>query len=134
MRGMERKVNSPGMRQRGTVLVVDDEPSIRLLCKVNLEVEGYYVVEAGTLDEARDRLDEERVDVVLLDVHIAGEDGRAFLRELRDRGPGPAVAYLSGSFDVERGGEGADGVIAKPFQLEELSQTVARLAELAPVG
>ena len=122
------------MRQRGTVLVVDDEPSIRLLCKVNLEVEGYRVVEAGTLDDARDRLDEERVDVVLLDVHIAGEDGRSFLRELRDRGPGPAVAYLSGSFEVERGGEGADGVIVKPFQLEELSQTVARLVELAPVG
>ena len=131
---MERKVNSPGMRQRGTVLVVDDEPSIRLLCKVNLEVEGYRVVEAGTLDEARERLDEEQVDVVLLDVHVAGEDGRDFLRELRGRGPGPAIAYLSGSMEIERNGEGADGVIAKPFQLEELSETVGRLAELAPVG
>jgi DNA-binding response OmpR family regulator len=122
------------MRQGTTVLVVDDEPSIRLLCKVNLELEGFHVLEAGTLSEARGHLDAERVDVVLLDVHVGGEDGREFLRELRGRGRGPAVAYLSGSMQIERGSDGVDAVIPKPFQLEELSETVKRLAELAPVG
>ncbi len=122
------------MRQGRTVLVVDDEPSIRLLCKVNLELDDYRVLEAGTLDEARAQLDAEAIDVILLDVHVGGEDGRAFLREVRERGPGPAVAFLSGSVDVERSGEGADGVVPKPFELEDLVGTVARLAQLAPVG
>lgn len=122
------------MREGRTVLVVDDEPSIRLLCKVNLELEGYRVLEAGNFDEARGHLDAGGVDVLLLDVHVGGEDGRTFLREVRGRGPGPAVAYLSGSVDIAHGGEGADGVVTKPFQLEELSRTVARLADLAPVN
>lgn len=122
------------MREGRTVLVVDDEPSIRLLCRVNLELEGYQVLEAGTFAEARTQLDSTDVDVLLLDVHVAGEDGRDFLREVRERGPGPAVAFLSGSVAIEHGGEGADGVIVKPFQLDELSRTVARLADLAPVN
>ena len=123
-----------GMGQPGTVLVVDDEPSIRLLCKVNLELEGYRVLEAGTLDEARAWLEGDAVDVILLDVHVAGHDGRHFLREVRERGPGPAVAYLSGTFEIEKSGEGADAVITKPFALEDLSRTVARLAAIAPVA
>lgn len=118
----------------GTVLVVDDEPSIRLLCKVNLELEGFRVLEAGTIGEAWTQLDDESIDVVLLDVHVAEGDGREFFRQLRARGPGPAVAYLSGSTEIERTGEGADAVLSKPFQLEELAATVRRLAELAPVG
>lgn len=116
------------------MLVLDDEPSIRLLCKVNLELEGFRVLEAGTLDAARAHLDAGQVDVLLLDVHIGNEDGRAFLREVRGRGRGPAIAFLSGSVQIGRDGEGADGVIAKPFQLEELSSVVNRLAALAPVG
>src|ERR671929_1381952 len=60
-----------------SVLVVDDEPSIRLLCRVNLELEGYRVLEADTLAQARERLRDEDVSVVLLDVHVGSEEGRA---------------------------------------------------------
>lgn len=122
-----------GMGVGQTVLVVDDEPAIRLLCKVNLELEGYRVLEAGTLDDGRRLLEADVVDVLLLDVHVAGEDGRDLLRELRQRGPVPAVAFLSGSVELERADEGADAVLTKPFQLEDLSRTVRRLAELAAV-
>ena len=122
------------MREGQTVLVVDDEPSIRLLCRVNLELDGYNVLEAGTLGEARDHVRGADVDVVLLDVHVAGEDGRDLLRELRTLSSRPAVAYLSGSVDIHASGEGADAVLPKPFQLHDLSRTVARLAELGPVA
>ena len=111
-----------------TVLVVDDEPSIRLLCRVNLELEGYRILEAASFEEAREHLRVGGVDVVLLDVHVGRESGRDFLPELRREAPGTQVAYLSGSVDIAAGGEGADGVIHKPFQLDELTQTVARLA------
>ncbi len=110
-----------------TVLVVDDDPSLRLLCRVNLELDGYRVLEAATIAEARALLPE--AEVVLLDVHVAGEDGRDLLRELRAAGAHPAVALFTGSSrltDVERAL--ADAVLPKPFELDDLHATVCRLA------
>jgi DNA-binding response OmpR family regulator len=116
-----------------TVLVVDDEPSIRLLCRVNLELEGYRVLEAATLADARRAVSDEPVDVALLDVHVGADDGRDLLRELRDQHPNIQVALLSGSAARERiAREEADALIPKPFVLEELIETVRRLAT-APV-
>jgi two-component system, OmpR family, KDP operon response regulator KdpE len=116
-----------------TVLVVDDEPSIRLLCRVNLELEGYRVLEAATLDDARRALATEPVNVALLDVHVGAGDGRELLRELREGHPGVQVALLSGSAAREQiAREGADALIPKPFVLDDLIATVGRLAA-APV-
>jgi DNA-binding response OmpR family regulator len=112
-----------------TVLVVDDDPSIRLLCRVNLELDGCTVLEAERLDEARELLNQAPVDVVLLDVHIGRDDGRVLLRELRETSPGTPVALLTGSSD--RGTlepERADAMIPKPFRLEQLVSTVRDLA------
>lgn len=112
-----------------TVLVVDDEPSLRLLCKVNLELEGYRVLEAGTLGEARTLLDAEPIDVVVLDVHIAGGDGRDLLDELRAQESGVKVAMLTGSADVTTGRfDAADAVIPKPFEPRELLTAVRELS------
>jgi DNA-binding response OmpR family regulator len=114
-----------------TVLIVDDDAAIRLLCRVNLELEGYRVLEAAYLDEARAALAEESVDVVLLDLHIGTERGVDLLRELRRDTPNVAVALLTGSpqerFPDEE--EKADAVILKPFEIEELGRTVRRLVE-----
>jgi two-component system KDP operon response regulator KdpE len=113
------------------VLVVDDDPSIRLLCRVNLELDGCTVLEAGGLNEARELLTRNAVDVVLLDVHVGRDDGRELLRELRRSSPGTPVAFLTGSVDrgaLESGTERADAVIPKPFRLEELTSTVKDLA------
>ena len=109
----------------GTVLVVDDEPSIRLLCRVNLELEGYRVVEAGSLAEARRALAAEPVSVVLLDVNLSGEDGRELLADLRDR---PA-ALLTGDSSLDAPTQARVGaVLSKPFELEDLLETVQRLS------
>src|SRR5438132_4849020 len=117
-----------------SVLVVDDEPSIRLLCKVNLELEGYRVLEAATLDAAREALRAEPVAVVLLDVHVGPDDGRELLAELRAERPELPVALFSGSSELgSAAGFGADAVIPKPFPLEDLTGTVARLADSARV-
>ena len=114
-----------------TVLVVDDDPSIRLLCRVNLELDGCTVLEAGRLSEARELLSASSVDVVLLDVHVGRDDGRELLRELRRSSPGTPVAFLTGSVDrgaLESDTERADAVIPKPFRLDELTSTVKDLA------
>ena len=116
------------------VLVVDDEPSIRLLCKVNLELEGYRVLEADTLDEARRHLRESDVDAVLLDVHVGAEDGRELVREIRSGWPSAGIALFSGSSEVGAATTaGADAVIPKPFLLEQLIGTVGKLVSGARV-
>ena len=109
-----------------TVLVVDDDPSIRLLCRLNLELDGWRVVEAASLSQARERLAGDDVDVVVLDVHVGSENGLEFLRELRRERPQLKVAMLTGSDDV--GDVDSDGVIPKPFTIQQLTSTVANLA------
>jgi DNA-binding response OmpR family regulator len=110
-----------------TVLVVDDDPALRLLCRVNLELEGYSVVEAGTIGEAERALDNGGVDVVLLDLHLGNERGTTLIPTLEARGLGSSMALLTGS----PGGGVPDGakVIPKPFAIDELTGTVRRLAE-----
>jgi DNA-binding NtrC family response regulator len=111
-----------------TVLVVDDDHSIRFLCRVNLELEGCAVQEAGTLAEAREALAAEHIDVVLLDVHVGTGSGVDFLEELRRDHPGVAVAMLTGSVGTPTlEGATPDAVIAKPFRPEQLIETVRDL-------
>src|SRR5437763_8255507 len=98
-----------------TVLVVDDDPALRLLCRVNLELEHYRVLEAATLDEASEALAAERIDVVLLDIHVGREDGRRFLRDMRAQGMAVPVALFTGSSEVtEAEGQVAGAVLPKP--------------------
>ena len=112
-----------------TVLVVDDDPAIRLLCRVNLELDGHTVTEAGTLEDARAAMVGRDFDLVILDVHVAGGDGRDLLMELRTSKPQLPVALLTGTADrSELIREGADALIPKPFTLEQLRTTVERLA------
>jgi DNA-binding NtrC family response regulator len=113
-------------RDRQTVLVVDDDSSIRLLCRVNLELEGWRVLEAASLGTARTHLESEPVNVALLDVHVGFDDGLAFVEEVRRRSPGTAVALLTGSADPDA--SAADALIPKPFTLEQLVGTVRELA------
>jgi DNA-binding response OmpR family regulator len=117
-----------------TVLVVDDEPSLRLLCRVNLELDGFRVLEAGTTSAARALLMSEPVDVLILDVHIAGEDGRDLLDELRAAGTSIRIAMLTGSADLKSSRfEAADSVIAKPFEPLDLIACVRELAQVEHV-
>ena len=107
------------------VLVVDDEPAIRLLCKVNLELAGYEVREAGTLGEARELAGGGDVAVVLLDMHVGSERSEALLAELRGRGL--PVAVVTGSADLEALRGSADAVLGKPFTITDLESVVAEL-------
>ena len=111
------------------VLVVDDDASIRLLCRINLELDGWRVHEAETLAAARAIIRDVQLAVVLVDVHVGSENGGDLVRELRDHSPGLPVALLTGSTGTTEGDRvSADAVIPKPFSLEVLTTTVRRLA------
>jgi DNA-binding NtrC family response regulator len=115
--------------EQKVVLVADDDDAMRLLCRVNLELEGYRVVEAATVAAAKLAAEQEPVGLVLLDVRLGEEDGVALARFFRETHPNMHIAFLTGSAPYESSDFAvADAVIMKPFTLEELSGTVARLA------
>jgi two-component system, OmpR family, response regulator len=111
------------------VVVADDDPAFRMLLRVNLELESYRVREAANAAEVRTALGEEGVDLVLLDVRLGEDDGIELARELRGTRPKLAIAFLTGSTiaPFEEAHQVGDAVVQKPFELEELSETVARL-------
>jgi DNA-binding NtrC family response regulator len=81
-----------------TVLVVDDDDSLRMLCRINLELEGYRVLEAPTVETAQQLLHDEDIDVVLLDVHVGSGDGFSVLGDLGAE----RVALFTGSFQIDK--------------------------------
>jgi DNA-binding response OmpR family regulator len=112
------------------VLVADDDPALRLLCRVNLEADGYQVAEADCADDVERLVSSRDVALVLLDIHLGADDGVAVAEKLRADHPSVRIALFSGSaLHLPRAvRELADAVLSKPFSLEELSATARRLA------
>ncbi len=108
------------------MVVADDDAALRLLCRVNLELDGYRVMEAASGDELERIVAREPVTAVLLDIRLGADDGVEVAQRLRERHPEVRIAFLSGS--LERGESGpAEGFLPKPFSLEALGETVRRL-------
>jgi two-component system, response regulator AauR len=108
------RLRSPAVTNERSVLVVEDDPSLRLLCRMNLELEQFRVREAGTVEEARAAVGAERPALVFLDVHLHGLPSDALLDELRSGGV--PVVIVSGSADIAEYRGRADAVLAKPFE------------------
>ncbi|MGH9194621.1 MAG: response regulator, partial [Acidimicrobiia bacterium] len=114
-----------------TVLVVDDESDIRTLCKVNLEYEGYRVTEARGGTEALEMVQNDRPNVILLDLMMPGVDGWDVLERLQsdDSTAKIPVILLTALADEEsqlRGwAEGILDYITKPFNPLSLPRYVA---------
>lgn len=124
--GYAPAVLTEGEAQHAAVLVVDDEPAIRLLCRVNLELEGLRVLEAPTLGEARRQLAEEAIDLVLLDMRVGNERGDTLLDELNERRI--PVVMVTGSVELDAAWTSrANAVLGKPFPIDLLLETVRSL-------
>jgi DNA-binding response OmpR family regulator len=117
------------------ILVVDDDPQIRLLLRNCFELEGYGVTEASSGDDVRACLGEREIDLITLDLKLDGEDGLAIARELRATTSVPIVMITgkNDTIDTVLGLEmGADDYIAKPFHVREVLarvRSVLRRAE-----
>jgi excisionase family DNA binding protein len=127
--------SGPGQRGGGPlVLVVDDEPRLRELVRVNLELAGYSVREAEDVGRALAAIEDQAPQLVLLDVVMPGADGWQLLRQLQERHGSIPVIMYSGQVDeraaTEATEQGAQGFVGKPFDPEEL---VERARQLLPV-
>ena len=116
-------VRSPAVGQT-SVLVVEDDPGLRLLARVNLELEEFRVREASTLREARAAVDAERPGLVFLDVHLHGESTDVLLAELRRAGI--PVVVVTGTADATHYGDRADEVLGKPYDPSALVAAARR--------
>ena len=117
---------------RGQVLVVDDEAEIRELCRVNLEFEGFDVVEAKNGSEAIDLARRLHPDLVFLDLMMPGVDGWDVLHALKsddDLASIPVILLTakSGEEDQMRGWqEGILEYVSKPFNPLSLAEWARR--------
>ncbi len=111
----------------GLVLVVDDEPRMTRFIRMNLELEGYHVIEAQDGIEALERVRTELPDLVILDVMMPELDGFETLRMLREVSDVPVIMLTvrDEEEDKVRGLElGADDYVTKPFSARELASRV----------
>lgn len=112
-----------------SILVVDDDPDIRLLLRYELSPEGHHVLEAGNGEEALAVLEVEAPDLMLLDMMMPVVDGWEVLRRLDGDQAPPVVVITALASDgdrhvVELLELGALDVIAKPFDPEWLIRLV----------
>jgi DNA-binding response OmpR family regulator len=123
-----------------TVLVVDDEAPIRLLCRVNLEAEGMIVLEAADGDRGLELARAELPDVVLLDVMMPGRSGWEVAEELLadETTSGIPIIFLTARAEIRDRAKGIDlgGVdyVTKPFNPVELAPLVQDLVRRVEGG
>jgi putative two-component system response regulator len=122
------------------ILVVDDQPIIRVALRGILQSVGYRCTEAANMEEAQDWLDREPFHVVLCDVEMPGGTGLDLVKALEPRFPDLAVIMVSGLDDAELALDclqhGAYAYVLKPFQPREILLQVSsalrrRMLELA---
>jgi two-component system KDP operon response regulator KdpE len=107
----------------GNILIVEDDPNIRKLVRVNLVKRGYTVIEAEDSHQAMARFQTETLDLVLLDLVLPGLSGVDVCAWMRSRSDVPIIVLSARSEEdlkVAALDAGADDYVTKPFGQEEL--------------
>ncbi len=130
------------------VLVIDDEPYVREALQRVLERAGYKLLAVADVDTGIARLRETSIDVLIIDLVVAEMDGVSAIARIRSEFPGLGIIAMTGGgnfglseyrpealvtqayLEAARM-SGANGVLAKPFEVQELRNLVARIARSA---
>ena len=123
------------MKQR--ILVVDDEPQIREMLSLYFARHGYETATASNSAETLRAVRESKIDVVVLDIGLADEDGLKLLEKLKRAHPELRVIMLTGmgfveDLLVEAQQKGADGYVSKLLPLDELLLAIQRILKNTP--
>jgi DNA-binding NtrC family response regulator len=114
-----------------SILVVDDQESMRTLLRDMLEVIGHNVTLAEGGEQALSALEQAHFDLVLSDLNMPGMDGTALLKAIKSSYKGLPVVIITGygTFHTEKRvmKEGADGYISKPCTLAKIERTLSSI-------
>lgn len=117
-----------------SLLIIDDEPLMRLSVMDALKAVGYEVRAAATGQEGLDLLRKDSFDVVITDLRLPGASGLELLQSCKQHSPKTEVILITAHGSVETAVEamkvGAYDYITKPFSMEELLQIVERVAKV----
>ncbi|WP_420475005.1 response regulator [Noviherbaspirillum sp. ST9] len=128
------------METPSRILIVDDDREISSLLAEYLEKNGYRTSTAGDGKAMWKALDDQRIDLIVLDLNLPGDDGLTLCRNLRARSSIPVIMLTARGEPVDRilGLEmGADDYVPKPFEPRELFariRSVLRRTQAAPVS
>ncbi|MBN2720271.1 MAG: response regulator [Proteobacteria bacterium] len=115
--------------KKHTILVVDDEESVRLLYKEELEEEGYSVITAEDGEEAIKKVSLHRPDLITLDIRMPGMDGIEVLHRIRemDKDIPVIMSTAYGEYRHDFNIWASDAYVIKTANLEELKRNIRRL-------
>ncbi len=115
------------------ILIVEDDPQISKILKLNLRLGGFDTDHAGTFAEAWTRIASEHFDLILMDIGLPDGSGLDLCQKVRENGYTVPIVFLSARTDeatVVRGiKNGADDYLRKPFGLEELKARVNKFVK-----
>lgn len=118
------------MNQTAHILVVDDEPSVRVMLEATLRAQGYRVQSAVSGGEALQRLEEVEYDVMLLDLRLGDIDGIDVLQQAKQRWPAMEVILLTAHGSINSAiaalRHGAFDYLLKPAQINDIRDRVER--------
>ena len=120
------------MASTKTVLLIDDDPDLRQLMGITLELDGYHVIEAENGKEALTQIQQERPDLIMLDMMMPVMDGLSFVTELR-RDPLQNIPVLALTAMDNAGSRqqvldaGANDILFKPANTATLLTKVAEM-------
>ncbi|WKZ38132.1 MAG: response regulator [Anaerolineales bacterium] len=118
--------------EKGTVLYVEDNPDNRSLIRRVLNAEGYSVIEAPNAGLAIERLEESRVDLILMDINMPDMDGYTLTSKIKAVQRFSKIPIIAVTANVMRGDReksleaGCDGYIQKPIDIDTLAQQIER--------
>jgi len=115
------------MEDRPQILIVDDEKEIADLIEIHLANEGFKVCKAADGKQALKALQEQSIQLVILDIMMAGIDGLELCRRIRQHMNIPIIMLSAKSRDMDKIvglSTGADDYLAKPFNVIELMARV----------
>lgn len=119
------------MGDKRSILVVDDEESLRTVLSSELVSEGYDVGTAADGDDAMTEMQKKSYDLLLLDIKMPRVNGFEVLRYVKDKHPRTRVIMLTGFADLKNAIEskklGAEDFVSKPYDLVDLLTTIERV-------
>ncbi len=119
------------MKEKQSVLVVDDQPQVLRFIEIDLKLRGFEVISTTSGQEALDLVKSAKPDIMLLDIIMPGIDGFNVLKELRTFSDLPVIAISAnpGNYDSALR-QGANDFIPKPFKADEMANRIKKLLQV----